>query len=64
MILSQRWDPTGLRVTGDAGNVDANSDAGFLLCFFDVGTEVGAGAGAGVGWGEAVAEVGECAPGD
>ena len=31
--------------TGDAGDVDAISGEGFLLRFFDVGTEVGAGQG-------------------
>jgi hypothetical protein len=50
--------------TRDAGDVDAISGEGFLLRFFDVGTEVGAGAGVGVGWREAVAETGESASGD
>jgi hypothetical protein len=47
--------------TGDAGDVDAiTSREGFLLRFFDMGTEVGAGAGVGVGvgWGKAIAETG------
>jgi hypothetical protein len=35
--------------TGDAGDADAISGEGFLLRFFDVGTEVGAGVGAGAG---------------
>jgi hypothetical protein len=50
--------------TGDAGDVDAISGEGFLLRFFDVGTEVVAGAGVGVSWGGAVAETGESASGD
>jgi len=55
--------------TDDAGDVDAIRGEGFLLRFFDVGTEVGAGAGVGagvgVGFGEAVAaETGESASGD
>ena len=52
------------RTTGDAGDVDSISGEGFLLRFFDVGTEVEAGAGVGAGWGEAVAEMGESASGD
>jgi hypothetical protein len=47
--------------TGDAGDVDPISGEGFLLRFFDVGTEVGTGARVGTGWGEAVAEMGESA---
>jgi hypothetical protein len=50
--------------TGNAGDVDAISGEGFLVRFFDVGTEVGAGAGVGAGWGEAVVETGESASGD
>jgi hypothetical protein len=51
--------------TGDAGDADAISGEGFLLRFFDVGTEVvGAGAGVGAGWGEAVAEPGVSVSGD
>ena len=50
--------------TGDAGDADSISGEGFLVRFFDVGTEVGAGASGGGGWGEAVAETGESASGD
>ena len=55
--------------TDDAGDVDVISGEGFLLHFFEVGTEVvagaGVGVGVGVGFGEAVAaETGESASGD
>jgi hypothetical protein len=48
--------PRSNGATGDAGDVNAISGIGFLLYYFDVGTEVGAGADhaavVGVGWGE------------
>lgn len=56
------------RATGDVGDIDAIRGEGFLVRFFDMGTEVGEGTGAGVhvgaGLGEAVAETGESASGD